>query len=745
MGMNPRVSVPKIFLRGNRWYVRVQVPRSMQDRLGRREYWVSLRTSDRSVAMQRAATAAQRKRHEVVFAFRLVGGAAEIHGGRSDGATKVALPGVATENTTGKVDPTGPNRAVNIASIRGPDAPTSTPSRSTDKRVRFRKTATVDLVGKFDGLSKRQLIDLLERQEQEKAFGLVWERNTNQDDAHGDNLVLARIDLGLSEGSAPWENLVIEADNFDALKWLRINHRGRIKCVFVDPPYGTGSTTRGYNDRFTRGNEKFRQSAWLEYLHRRLLIAPDLLTEDGVIMVTINDENRSLLELLMRKALPGMRIGSLVWRTRNGSNADQGHFLSPDHEHILVASRNGFSFAGTERSYVTYTNPDDDPRGDWQPVPMKLGYSRHERPNLFYPLFDPKTGIHYPCDPDSVWRFAMRDRVSKRSRIRTQPVEDFIDQDRILFPVNQRVESFDTIDSLRDAIDRGDVPKSGRVPMLRHDLPDLEFWVGKRIGYGTPCRKLFRSELRRPTKPLSSWVSGYSERETYAVDDNQIIAGSYTEGSRDVRSIFQTKAFNHPKPVSLVRELLRQTTGPGDLVLDLFAGSATTAHAVMELNAEDGMDRRFIMVSSTEATKDHPSKNLCRDVTAERIRLLNASTDPKYDGVVAGFAYLRTERIPIAHLDLALDPAAAWTSLEALRGLPLTPYDPDLPWNSHETAEFALVMVDRYEPALLDWLQTRQSPIHIYTWAKGRLQEHLAGPGIQVSLVEQTLVDAFTG
>jgi adenine-specific DNA-methyltransferase len=629
-------------------------------------------------------------------------------------------------------------------STSGQETPTPATSKSGVRRVSPRKTANANLVGKFESLNKRQLIDLLVQQDREKAFGLIWERNSDQDDVDQNDLVLARIDTELSEGSAPWENLIIEADNFDALKWLRVSHPGRIKCIFIDAPYGTGSTSRGYNDRFTQHEARYHHSAWLEYLDRRLVMAADLVSDDGVILVSINDENRSFLELLMRQALQGMRIGSLVWRTRNGSNADQGHFLSPDHEHILVASKNGFSFAGTERSYDTYTNPDDDPRGDWQQVPMKLGFSRHERPNLYYPLFDPKTGIYYPCDPDSVWRFAMRDRVTKRSRIRTQPVEDFIQQDRILFPVNQRVETYDSIESLRDAIDRGDVPKSGRVPMLRHDLPDLEFWVGKKIGYSTPCRKLFRSELRRPTKPLSSWVSGYSERDTGAVDDNRIIAGTYTEGSRDVRSIFQTKAFNHPKPVSLVRELLRQTTGPGDLVLDLFAGSATTAQAVMELNAEDGLGRRFIMISSTEATDDDPKRNQCRDVTAKRIRKLNSSSDPQYEDLVAGFAYLRTEKTTADQLDLTLDPATAWTSLEALHGLPLTAYDPDLPWNSHETSGLAVVLVDRFEPALIEWLRTRQLPVHLYTWANWWMLEQPIGPDTHVSLVVRTLVEAVT-
>ena len=156
--MHPRVSAPKIFLRGNRWYVRVQVPRSMQDRLGRREYWVSLRTSDRSVAIQRAATAAQKKRHEVVSAFRLMGDAADVHGGRVDGQSGAGRPGAAAEKTTGTADPKGPDGAVIIASRSGREPPTSTPSRSEYKRGRPRRATTADLGGKFNGLSRRQLI-----------------------------------------------------------------------------------------------------------------------------------------------------------------------------------------------------------------------------------------------------------------------------------------------------------------------------------------------------------------------------------------------------------------------------------------------------------------------------------------------------------------------------------------------------------------------------------------------------------
>ena len=179
-------------------------------------------------------------------------------------------------------------------------------------------------------------------------------------------------------------------------------------------------------------------------------------------------------------------------------------------------------------------------------------------------------------------------------------------------------------------------------------------------------------------------------------------------------------------------------------MLDFFAGSATTAQAVMELNAEDGMDRRFIMVSSTETTKDDPEKNLCRDVTAERVRRLNDSDDPKYADLAAGFAYLRTKEILFEDLDYDLPPMDAWTALEALHGLPLTLYDPGQPWNVHEGEVVTLVLVDRYDPALLDWLQprTRQN-LFVYAWAPGQIAGALDGLDVELRSVRDTLVRGF--
>ncbi len=303
---------------------------------------------------------------------------------------------------------------------------------------------------------------------------------------------------------------------------------------------------------------------------------------------------------------------------------------------------------------------------------------------------------------------------------------------------------FDTLDDLKAACKRGDVPVSGRAPLIRPDLPGFEDWVGKRIGYGTPAFKRYKKDLRNPRQPLSSWISPRAEAELIKDDSNTLVIGTNDEGAKEIKSVFGSKAFNYAKPVSLIREMVRQSTGPDDLVLDFFAGSATTAQAVMELNAEDGGSRRFILVSSTEATEDDPGKNLCRDVTAERVRLLNASEDKKYADLAAGFTYLRTQEIAFEDLDYDLKPAHAWAALEAMHDLPLTLYDGQAAWNLHEGETTALVLVDRFDPKLIDWLQGRdRQNLFVYAWAPGQIAQHLDGTHVDIRPVRDTLVRRF--
>jgi adenine-specific DNA-methyltransferase len=600
-------------------------------------------------------------------------------------------------------------------------------------------------LAKYDGLSKDQLIQLLEKRERQKKLGLVWERDELEADKAVDaNFVACTLEPELCERPAPWHNLVIEGDNYDALRWLRIGFSSRVKCIYIDPPYNTGNKDWVYNDRYFDSNDRYRHSTWLEFLFRRLNLARDLLSEDGVILISINDENRARLELLADEALPGMRIGTFVWRTKDSSNDADRNFSSV-HEHVLVYARPGFSFLGYELSDKKYKNPDNDPRGKYSSDPITKGHSFRERPNTYYPIQDPGTGWWYPCNPDSVWRFASENVESVKKKLRSETIEALIRDKRIIFPAKSSV-TYKTREEILEAIKNGSGPVDGNGrQLLRADLPDLDFWIGKPIALGRPSQKSFWNRKTTKIKPVSSYILGVNEKK----DDAQLELISEKQGKAtgEIQEIFGSKVFNYPKPSSLMRSLLKAAVGPGELVLDFFAGAATTAQAVMELNAEDGGERRFIMVSSTERTEEEPQKNVCRDITAQRIRLLNASDeDSKYSELVAEFAYLKTRGIDFSNLDYDIQPSEVWNILETIHDLPLTKYEPDQKWNEHSTDSATVIYVDKVSKPFVEYvkkLAEQKKNTFVYSWAPGQILEELAGKNIDVESVHDILVKRF--
>jgi adenine-specific DNA-methyltransferase len=536
----------------------------------------------------------------------------------------------------------------------------------------MKNTGKQNLLDSLGQMSAPELRRLLTEHLTRQKLGLYWERDAiEHDKALNANVVLPRLVPEWShtpEGCTEHRNLIIEGDNFDSLRLLRATHAGKVRVIYIDPPYNTGNKDWVYNDSYVGQNDRWRHSQWLEFLYQRLTLARDLLSSDGVIMVSINDENRARLELLMDEIFPGRRLGTIVWRTRQGSNADQQCFLSVDHEHVLVYGNPGFAFKGFDKSYEMYSNPDKDPRGDWRIGDITLGFSYKERPNLYYPLVDPKTGISYPCSPESVWRYATEARVKPGQQLQAKSMEEFIRLGQIVFPESPRVETWDSMDDLLRAIDAGDVPKGGKSALLRRELPDLEYWVGKPVGFGRPQFKRYKADLRNQTQPLSSWIVPSFEEGTYEAEAN-LTSATNQEGARQVAQIFGARAFNYAKPASLIKGLLAQAARPDDIVLDFFAGSGTTGQVVMELNAEDGGRRRFILCSSTEANDKEPAKNLCRDVCAERIRrVIQGYGGKDAHSVDRGgeFAYLQLDKLDAA--DVALDATADHAStLLALR------------------------------------------------------------------------------
>lgn len=513
----------------------------------------------------------------------------------------------------------------------------------------------LDSLGQMSAPELRRLLtEHLTRQK----LGLYWERDAiEHDKALNANVVLPRLVPEWShtpEGCTEHRNLIIEGDNFDSLRLLRATHTGKVRVIYIDPPYNTGNKDWVYNDSYVGQNDRWRHSQWLEFLYQRLTLARDLLSSDGVILVSINDENRSRLELLMDEVFPGRRVGSFVWRSRTGGNDARGAFFSDNHEHVLVYANPDFRFSGDEKSYSIYKHEEGGRL--FYLSDLTSPKDLRERPNTFYPIRDPKTDVWYPCNPGRVWAYATRLKIKADQKLRGDTIEDLIEQGQVWFPSEQRVSVFASQSELEKAIDELDVPFSGSTPLITRDTPELEQWVGRKIGYGRPRLKKFKDGLKNENSPISSWLTPRQEADTADSTQNMPVVGTTEEGSRTLKEVMGDKAFPYPKPPSLLKGLLAQATRPDDIVLDFFAGSGTTGQVVMELNTEDGGRRRFILCSSTEANYKEPAKNLCRDVCAERMRrVMQGYGDKDAHSLAQGgeFAYLQLDKLDAA--DVALD------------------------------------------------------------------------------------------
>lgn len=649
----------------------------------------------------------------------------------------------------------------------------------------------------YEDLTREQLVNLLAKREAQARLGLTWERDEiEHDQALNSDFVAMTLDMSTegSCGPGPWRNVIIEGDNFNALRWLRMTMSGRVRCILIDPPYNTGGKDLVYNDRYVNTRDRFRNSLWLEFLYRRLLIARDLLTEDGVILVCINDENRAYLELMMDQIFPGMRAGSFVWKTRSGSNDSGSHSFSVDHEHVLVFAKPGFEFTGASKSFKDYKNPDNDPRGPWKTGDLSKGHSWRDRPGTYYPLRNPATDVWYPCNPTRVWAFSseqapppwraalMRKKVAKtagglsdrksgkgkplaedgvdqqpealgaatKKQSRQPAMEEWIRREKIVWPdaATERVVVWETKEALLEAIRSGDVPTAnrGRTPLLTEDLPDLDFWVGKKVSFERPWFRRHLSDVKSATSLVSSWVRGKTEQSGIDDDETEEVVAQRSGTSEDsVKEILGDQAFSFPKPPSLIRELLRFATDTSDIVLDFFAGSGTTAHAVLALNAEEG-DRTFILVSNREATPESPERNLCRDVCAARVRRVIEGYG-QVEGLGGNFAYLREACIPFEDLAYDLAPEQVWLTIQMLHGCELRPMQAGTPLQTVAVGEDLVVFCDKTSGAALEQLSglaAQPGTMTVYAYTPGPVRQALSGrDGVEIRPLPDTLIQRF--
>ncbi|MCH2547709.1 MAG: site-specific DNA-methyltransferase [Alphaproteobacteria bacterium] len=374
----------------------------------------------------------------------------------------------------------------------------------------------------------------------------------------------------LSDTPSLDDNLIIHGDNLHALKALMPKYAGKVKCIYIDPPYNTGNEGWCYNDNVNSPQiqEWLKKSAnpvdkedmqrhdkWLCMMWPRLQLLRELLAEDGVIFVSIDENEQHRLRCIMDEIFgENCFLADFIRKTRTGSN-DAANFVSIDHEYVVAYFKGAISLQGIEKDFANYTNPDNDPRGDWTRGDLTCNKTAEERPNLFYEIIDPKTNITFPCSSTRVWAY-------ERNRM-----QQLVDEGKILFPND---------------------------------------------GNGNPMYKRYKSEVRSSRKPFGSLLE--TKMNFMA--------------TKDLREIFEGQRFDYPKPYDLVKQLVQQTTDKDSIILDSFAGSGTTAHAVLDLNKEDGGNRKFILVEM----EDYAS-----DVTAERVRrVINGVPNAKDDKLKAG-------------------------------------------------------------------------------------------------------------
>lgn len=357
------------------------------------------------------------------------------------------------------------------------------------------------------------------------------------------------------------ENLYIEGDNLEVLKLLQETYLGKIKMIYIDPPYNTGSDFV-YEDDFaqdagdyiansgqydgegnrlvqnTESNGRFHTD-WLNMIYPRLRIAKDLLREDGAIFISIDDNEVDNLKKVCDEVFGEDNfVASFPWRKRT-AKSDVPFGVSQDYEQLICYARTASFSASVEGNERKYYTSNDFPERPWRIHDLTKQTTASERPNSYFTIVNPKNGDKYPANPNATWR------------ITNDTFEDYYEQNRIIFP--------------------------GEYSFLNISKPVLRYWK--------------EDDMKKAGDKF-----GRVAVSTKLPDD----IGMSQNGTKEITDLLEAKVFNFPKPSSLIKYLLSTSTENDDLVLDFFSGSATTAHAVMQLNAEDGGHRKFIMVQLPE-------------------------------------------------------------------------------------------------------------------------------------------------
>ncbi len=387
------------------------------------------------------------------------------------------------------------------------------------------------------------------------------------------------------------DNLLIHGDNLLALKSLLPEFGGRVDCIYIDPPYNTGNEGWVYNDNVNdpriqqwlgevvgkEGEDLSRHDKWLCMMYPRLKLLKQLLADDGVIFISIDDNEQAALKLICDEVFGRNRfVAQIPWRKRT-AKSDVPFGISQDFESILCYSKSDDFLAGVQGKERRYYETDDFPNRPWRTHDLTTQRNAEERPNSFFTMINPKTGKEYPANPLRTWA------------VTQDTFQEYYDAGKIVFP-----DDYD---------------------FLKINNPVMRYFKDDDIAKAENAGKTFGQVAVSTLLPEK--------------------VGMTQDGTKEITEIFGSKIFNFPKPSSLIEYLLEVSTDKTAIILDSFAGSGTTAHAVLNLNKRDGGNRRFVCVELMDYAEQ---------TTAERIRrVINGygSKPETQGGTGGGFAFYR--------------------------------------------------------------------------------------------------------
>lgn len=498
------------------------------------------------------------------------------------------------------------------------------------------KTALRKKILTLEGLTNEEKSALLELLNKQKKYGLVWEEKPEDvEERLRDSLPVfkeVKERAILSDSPDAPNHILIEGDNLEALTALSYTHEGKIDVIYIDPPYNTGNKDFIYNDSFVDSEDGYRHSKWLSFMSKRLKIAKRLLSDKGVIFISIDDNEQAQLKLLCDEVFGSINcIGPIIQDKQNAKNDTVN--IQKNHEFILCY-RNRIQFSNTNTNRVIpniivntkeikdiiqegdrffYLNDAITTRGE--------GGTLNARPNLGYTFY------YNPITED------------------LQPILDYdIEKARTSNTIS---EIYNDNDSL---IENGYVPI--RPPKVRGKLGCWTWDINKSLKEKdslfikkTANRYNVIKRTFVPNNKVIEKGGRFFYEKNVQSNSRSILLFSTNDGTTIFRDIMgNTVEFNNPKNMDMIKYFISISSSNSSLVLDFFAGSGTTLHATMQLNSEDGGHRQCILVTNNE-------NKICEEVTYERNkRVINGYTTPKGEEVEGlknnSLRYYKTELLP---------------------------------------------------------------------------------------------------